>query len=60
MATITVHILGCLYMTLGIQSEHCMSAVVNFWYKGLSSVQWRVEVKLCAFAFFKAAVDGGM
>ena len=60
MATMTVHILGCLYRTSGILAEHCMSAVVNFWHKGLSSVQWRVEVKLCAFAFFDAAVDGGM
>jgi len=59
-AASTVHILGCLHMTSGILAEHCMSAVVNFWHKGLSSVQWRVEVKLCAFAFFGAAVDGGM
>jgi hypothetical protein len=47
-------------MTSGILAEHRMSAVVNFWHKGLSSVQWRVEGKLCAFAFFSAPVYGGM
>jgi len=47
-------------MTLGNLAEHCMSAVVNFWHKGLSSVQWRMEVKLFAFTFFGAAVDFGM
>ena len=60
MAAIIVHILGCLYMALDVLAEHCMSAVVNFSRKGLSSVQWGVQVKLCAFAFFSAAVDGGM
>lgn len=60
MATITLHILGCLCMTLGILAEHCMSAVVHPWHKGLSSVHWRVELKFCAFAFFGAAVDCGM
>lgn len=55
-----MHILGCLCMASGIVAEHCMSAVVNFWHKRLSSVQCGVEVKLCAFVFFGATVDGGM